>query len=375
MFGPGSGECIQGSTVKTRVVTPHGDLGKDRGMLDAVDLIRRGGIVAFPTETVYGLGGDATNRTAVEKIFEAKRRPADNPAIVHVSSLDEAARVGVLENDNIRMLLGRFWPGPLTVVIPAREPVRSVLCHGLDTVAVRMPAHPIALALIRLSEVPIAAPSANLSGRPSATNAGHVREDFDGVIPLILDGGPCEIGIESTVLEVVADEVRILRPGAVSRADIESALGHAVSIAEVSDSARSPGTRYPHYRPSVPVVVVARAISEAALGILFLHLRRSDPLRRPIGYIGPVESSHVASIPELVVRVVNTANELANSLYGHLRDLDGNGVGVIVVREVFSEAAVMDRVNRAASFMIRSDSELVEQAVLSSLLSLMRDGA
>ncbi|MCX7828321.1 MAG: L-threonylcarbamoyladenylate synthase, partial [Thermanaerothrix sp.] len=193
------------------------------------DLILSGELVAFPTETVYGLGGDATNPRSAAKIYAAKGRPLDNPLIVHVGSLEEARGVGVM-TDLAERLCGEFWPGPLTVVVPAREVIPPEVRGGLDTVAVRCPSHPVALALISASGVPIAAPSANRSGRPSPTDAFSVLEDLGGLIPLILDGGPCGVGLESTVVDATSDVPVVLRHGGVTAQDLREAVGGVLAI-------------------------------------------------------------------------------------------------------------------------------------------------
>ncbi|MEO7993379.1 MAG: L-threonylcarbamoyladenylate synthase, partial [bacterium] len=241
-----------------RIEKPQQPYDRDPAVLEAAALIRAGELVAFPTETVYGLGADATNREAVDAIYRVKHRPPDNPAIIHIGHNEDILRIGVVEDPRILALFKRFWPGALTMVIPALEPYRSTVGRGLDTVAVRMPGHPIALALIHAAGVPIAAPSANRSGRPSPTTAQHVFDDLGDMIPLILDGGPCMVGIESTVVDLSQGETRILRPGVITAEAISQVLGRPVEVASAEDLARSPGTRHPHYRPRVPVVIVPR---------------------------------------------------------------------------------------------------------------------
>ena len=194
----------------------------------AAGIIRAGGLVAIPTETVYGLGADALNPDAVRRIYEAKGRPSDNPLIIHVPSAQWLERYCVEVPDSAYRLAEQFWPGPLTMILKRNPIVPDRTTGGLDTVGVRCPNHPVTLALIEAAEVPIAAPSANISGRPSCTTAQHVLEDVGGKIDCILDGGPCAVGVESTILDLTATPYRILRQGGLSRADIEAALGQSV---------------------------------------------------------------------------------------------------------------------------------------------------
>ncbi len=222
-------------------------------VLEAARLIRAGEVVAFPTETVYGLGANAWDANACQKIFQAKGRPADNPLIVHVSGLNGLSRVVAGKvSEPVRQLLLAYWPGPLTLVLPADAHVPSVVRGGLETVAVRAPSHPVAQALIAACRCPIAAPSANLSGRPSPTQARDVFEDLNGRIPLILDDGPTQWGLESTVLDVTVTPPVLLRPGAIALEQLESYLGTVIR-ASADAPVRAPGMKYRHYAPSVPV--------------------------------------------------------------------------------------------------------------------------
>lgn len=240
-------------------------------LLEASACLRTGGLVAFPTETVYGLGADARDTNAVERIFSAKGRPSDNPLIVHVASIEAAAALASRVGETERRLMERFWPGPLTVVLPAAPgAVSPRVTAGLDTVAVRLPAHPVARELIALAGVPVAAPSANRSGRPSPTRAEHVREDLNGRIDGIVDGGDADVGLESTVAMVDADgAVRVLRPGGVSAEALREA-GFAVAsagdgpsdAAEAEAAPRSPGTKYTHYAPRGRLCVVEGAAAD-----------------------------------------------------------------------------------------------------------------
>lgn len=222
--------------------------------------IRNGGLVAFPTETVYGLGANGLDGEAVRRIFEAKGRPSDNPLILHIAKKSDVKLLWRHIPTNARLLMDAFWPGPLTLIYLKSDIVPDEVSAGLDTVAIRMPEHRTALALIRAAGVPIAAPSANLSGKPSPTTAQHVFEDMDGKIDIVLDGGACHIGVESTVITLVG-KPRILRPGGITKEMIEQVIGSVeVSPAvlkplEISAAAESPGMKHKHYAPDCAVIV------------------------------------------------------------------------------------------------------------------------
>lgn len=224
-------------------------------------IIRDGGLVAFPTETVYGLGGNAYDPKASVKIFSAKGRPSDNPLIVHVSTPDEAENFAVT-NDTYYKLAERFMPGPLTVILPKKDIIPDTVTGGLDSVAVRCPEHIAARKLIAAAGLPIAAPSANISGAPSPTSAAHVKADMDGKIDMILDGGECRIGVESTVIRLETDGCTVLRPGEIIARELSSVLGN-VYVADavtdpgaVGDKPQSPGMKYKHYAPRCPLVLI-----------------------------------------------------------------------------------------------------------------------
>jgi L-threonylcarbamoyladenylate synthase len=305
---------------------------------EAARLILEGGLVAFPTETVYGLGGDATNERAVAAIFEAKGRPQFNPLISHVLGPDEAKRL-VRWNDTADRLAARFWPGPLTLVLPrAKEsPVALLATAGLDTVAVRAPAHPMAQALIRAVGRPLAAPSANRSGAVSPTRAEHVVQSLGDRVKMILDGGPCQVGLESTVLDLTTAPPTLLRPGGATREAIEAVIGPiAVSDAIPSgDSARkSPGQLASHYAPRRPVRLNASGVA-ADEGLLAF---------------GP----DVPSGARLTLNLspAGDLGEAAANLFAMLRALDQPGVGRIAVMpipEMGLGLAINDRLRRAAA--------------------------
>jgi L-threonylcarbamoyladenylate synthase len=305
---------------------------------EAARLILEGGLVAFPTETVYGLGGDATNERAVAAIFEAKGRPQFNPLISHVLGPDEAKRL-VRWNDTADRLAARFWPGPLTLVLPRAKdsPIALLATAGLDTVAVRAPAHPMAQALIRAVGRPLAAPSANRSGAVSPTRAEHVAESLGDRVKMILDGGPCEVGLESTVLDLTTAPPTLLRPGGATREAIEAVIGPIVLSNAIpsGDSARkSPGQLDSHYAPARPVRLSATTVG-ADEGLLAFG--RDVPA-------GARVTLNLSPGGELA--------EAAANLFAMLRALDRPEVGRIAVMPIPETGlglAINDRLRRAAA--------------------------
>jgi L-threonylcarbamoyladenylate synthase len=321
---------------------------------EAAEVIVAGGLVAFPTETVYGLGADALNAAAVQRIFAAKGRPADNPLIVHVADPAEVEGLTAALPETARLLMARCWPGPLTLVVPAAPQVPLVTRGGLGTVAVRMPAHPVALALIRAAGCPIAAPSANRSGRPSPTTARHVLADLGDAIDLVLDGGPTPVGVESTVLDLTTSPPSVLRPGGVAVETLRDLIGPvALPPAGAPVLARAPGTRYRHYAPRARVVLVEAPpdrVGEAVAGTVRALWDRG--LR--VGVM--VTEDHAAAVPSgAVVRVMGPRTDpavVATRLFAQLRELDEAGLDAIVVEAIDERGlgrAVMDRLRRAAA--------------------------
>ena len=311
----------------------------------AAEVIRAGGLVAFPTETVYGVGADALSAAAVARIFEAKERPRGNPLIVHVADATALDEVAVRVTDRAREVVASFWPGPLTLVLDRAAAVPLITTGGLDTVAVRVPAHPVAQGLIRAAGRPLAAPSANRSGRPSPTRAPHVLEDLGGRIELILDGGSTSVGLESTVLDMTTEPPTLLRPGGVTLEQLEAHLGR-VRLATGDDEAagRSPGLRFRHYAPRAKVVLIEAGAGEEAVAS-WLDGGKSVALmaQRSVGL----------DRPGLRVRLMPVDLEAyARELFEALRDLDATGVDAIFVEgiaEVGLGRAIMDRLRRAAS--------------------------
>ena len=323
-------------------------------------LIRSGELVAFPTETVYGLGADALNAEAVKRIFEAKGRPGDNPLIVHISALQQLAPlVAGAPSPMAKALMDAWWPGPMTLIFPKSDLVPPEVTAGLSTVAVRFPAHPDARALIDAAARPVAAPSANRSGRPSPTTAKHVWEDMNGRIPLILDGGPCRVGLESTVIDVTGAVPRILRPGGVTPEMIEVTCGAAQVDETVmrplkeGERPRSPGMKYRHYAPRGALTIVKGSAEDVAEAIRRLYDEAGAKGQKPL--ILALENHLPAYGDRRTLSLGPDAEAMAHNMFDALRRADELGAEVL-----FSEAvadtglglAVMNRLGRAAAFHI-----------------------
>ena len=336
--------------METRLMTAD-----EQGIRLGGDLLRTGELVGFPTETVYGLGGDALNEEAVRNIFRAKGRPADNPLIVHVAD-GEGLEGLCLPNDTARALMKRFWPGPLTLLMKKTDRVPDVTTAGLPTVAVRCPAHPAARALIRAAGVPVAAPSGNLSGRPSPTEARHMMEDMRGRIPLILDGGPCGVGVESTVVDVTGRVPVIFRPGGVTREEIASAVGECLVADSVmrplreGEAAPSPGMRHRHYAPKGQMTVVEGDGDRVVRRLKELY-DQSDGAACILCH-----REHLSAFGDRrVMDLGDTAEESARVLFALLREMDEEHIGRILCEGWKEEGvglAVMNRMARAAAFDI-----------------------
>jgi L-threonylcarbamoyladenylate synthase len=320
----------------------------DPGAIEqAAEVLRAGGLVAFPTETVYGLGADVLNLEAIKNVFEVKGRPSDNPLIVHVAGTKQLDDIVDEIPDKGKVLGEAFWPGPLTLVMKRTILVSDLVTGGLDTVAVRMPDHPAALALIRAFGEGIVGPSANLSGRPSPTTANHVYDDLRGRVELILDAGPTVIGLESTVVDVTVDPPVILRLGGLTRERIEEVVGTVETEATGSHGVRSPGTKHRHYAPKARVIL-SRMGDPAGFSAV---VREQRQLGKNVGCI--VHSPLVSRLESGdYFRVLPSSMEIfGRYLFRTLRELDALRVDVIVIEGVEEHglgATIMDRLKRAA---------------------------
>ena len=294
--------------------------------------------MAFPTETVYGLGANAFDAGAVAKIFELKGRPRFDPLIVHVASCDEVQPLVAHVPDSARVLIERFWPGPLAVVLPKRECVPDIVTSGLASVAVRCPSHPVALKLIETSGVPIAAPSANIFCSVSPTTARHVADQFGKQLPYILDGGPCDVGVESTVVSFLDRRPALLRPGGVSVEDIEELVGPLSTVANEHKRPVAPGQLARHYSPATPLVLTADMNSQQAGRVGLLSFGK------------PTNENEFVAVEVLSER--GCLREAAANLFAAMRRLDAQQLDLIIARPVPETdlgRAIMDRLRRAAS--------------------------
>ena len=324
------------------------------------DFIRRGELVAFPTETVYGLGANALDEAAVKKIFEAKGRPGDNPLIAHISAIEQLRPLISGEpSEAAQALMASCWPGPMTLIFPKADIVPLAMTAGLDTVAIRFPAHPVAQALIEASGCPIAAPSANRSGRPSPTTAQHVFEDMEGRIPLIIDGGPCRVGLESTVIDMTGDAPRILRPGGITPERIKAICG-TVSVDEAvmrplkeGERPRSPGMKYRHYAPKGALTIVQGKPDAVIRKIQALYDAALSEDQNPL--ILALQPHIPAYGPRHTLSLGNSAEDMAHNLFDALRQADTLGADVLFSEAIPADGvglAVMNRLGRAAAFHI-----------------------
>ena len=328
--------------------------GRDTAKI-AAEILRRGGLVGLPTETVYGLGANALSEEAVAKIFEAKGRPQDNPLIIHIASVQELTRYCHDIPQAAYRLAEQFWPGPLTMVLPCKEIVPRKTTANLDTVAVRCPQTPITREIIRLAGVPIAAPSANLSGKPSTTTAQHVLHDLDGKIEAVVDDGPSQVGVESTIVDLTGEKPRLLRPGGIAPEALQTALGELVVdpavVGQLEPNAvvRAPGMKYKHYAPSAQVLIVSGTSEQAAA---YIHRHRA-----PGDAVLCFEEELPLYADCFAVSYGRQADELSltHGLFSALRDLDRSDIQTIFARcpEGGGVAyAVQNRLKKAAGFQI-----------------------
>lgn len=318
----------------------------------AAAVIKRGGIVVFPTETVYGLGADAFNEGAVKKIFRIKRRPADNPFIVHIADKKDLKKVVVGVPSAARKLIASFWPGPLTIIFKKRPEVPDIVTAGLDTVAVRLPNHALARALIRAAGAPIAAPSANRSGRPSATEATHAKHDFGSRIGYLLAAEKSRLGVESTIITTLTRPPVILRLGAIDQLTIEKVIGR-VTIAAASAIAIAPGMRHRHYAPYIKLIIVGDT-PDASLATIPSRIDWYRHCRKKVGVLAVREHCPAYKKADRIIVLGSQKNmtTCAANLFRALRDFDRYDDVDVILAEAFPEiglgATIMDRLRRAS---------------------------
>lgn len=317
-------------------------------------ILRKGGLAAIPTETVYGLAGNALQGKCAEKIFAAKGRPSDNPLIVHISSFSQWEPLVTEIPDSAKALADAFWPGPLTIILPKSDLVPEEVSGGLNTVAVRMPENEIARAIIEESGVPLAAPSANLSGKPSPTSAAHVIDDMNGRIDAIVDSGDCNVGVESTVISLAVSPARLLRPGKVTAEEIAEILGEV----EIDDAvfekllegkeAASPGMKYKHYSPDAPVVLVKGSFED------FARYVKENASEGTVALCFEGEEKAL-DVPSITYGKRNDSSSQAKHIFDALRRVDKMGAKQVFARFPENEGmglAVFNRLLRAAAFNI-----------------------
>lgn len=324
----------------------------------AAAVLRDGGLVAMPTETVYGLAADALNGAAVKRIFEAKGRPMDNPLIVHVARFEDIERLGLVSEipEKARLLAASFWPGPLTIIMPKGKAIPDEVSAGLDTVAIRIPSHPAAQELLSVSGLALAAPSANTSGKPSPTTAKHVADDMDGKIEAILDGGACSVGVESTVLTLVADVPRILRPGIITREQLEAVIGEVevdnavLNKLENNEKASSPGMKYKHYAPKAKVVLLRGGDDKY---ITFVN--RSYARNSKVAALCYDEDIPFLKAPYVSMGGMSDESAQAQELFDALRAVDDLGAEIVYAHCPAARGvgmALYNRMIRAAAFEV-----------------------
>lgn len=333
--------------MQTLLLTPD-----QAGLTTAAAMLREGRLVAFPTETVYGLGANALDEAAVRRVYEVKGRPTDNPMIVHVQERRQAMELMQEVPVFFAELANEFWPGPLTMIVRHNAAVPDAVTAGLDTLALRFPDHQVTRELLRLAGVPVAAPSANVSGRPSPTDARTVFADLDGRIDAVVDGGPCPVGIESTVLDLTSHIPTILRPGTVTREDLEDVLQtHVTEAGADAERPLSPGMKYRHYAPKADLYVFDHRDDDRMRDVLCAAIREHSAVARRVGLLAP-ERFRGCGEQTFVTLGDGTPVDYARNIYSALRHLDELGMEVIVCPGIALSGigvAVMNRLGKAGS--------------------------
>ena len=325
----------------------------------AAEIIRRGGLVGIPTETVYGLGANGLDAEAVSHIFEAKGRPQDNPLILHITDVSWLERYCKDIPLTAYKLAEAYWPGPMTMILPRKDMVPDAVTAGLDTVGMRCPSHPLCHELIRLADVPIAAPSGNTSGRPSPTTADHMWEDMDGKIDAIVDGGPCSVGVESTIIDLTCTPPRLLRPGGISLEQLQAVLGPVdvdpavTRLLSAGEKPKAPGMKYRHYAPKAPVTVVS-GDPETAAEYIAAHAAPADGVICFDEFM-PLFTSRTGTRPVMDLGPAGDKEEQARHIFDALRSFDHTQVAAIWAQCPDTEGiglAIANRLNKAAGFQI-----------------------
>ena len=339
-----------GHPMLTTVKNVDNNVNKLEHYTQAIELLKDGQVVAFPTETVYGLGAVATNEQAVAKIFEAKGRPSDNPLIVHVGTKEEVERYVTYVSDAAKKCMDAFWPGPLTLVLEVKpNTLATNVTAGLSTVGIRMPNHPVALALLQQLGEPVAAPSANKSGKPSPTKAQHVADDLEGIIPMVIDGGATGIGLESTVLDMTLTPPVILRPGGITKEMLEPVIGEVLepTIAEhkIESTPKAPGMKYTHYAPDAPVYMIDEA-DNIAQAVAELQANGHKVALLAFDEHKSVQCDYFYALGSR-----NHLDVIGANLYDALRSCDKTDATVILVTVTPTDgvgSAIMNRLQKAA---------------------------
>lgn len=325
---------------------------KDAHLQEVVGVLSSGEVVAFPTETVYGLGADATNAEAVEKIFEAKGRPQDNPLIAHVATKEDVQALVKSYPHYVDELMDAFSPGPITYILPSNGICAENVTAGLTTVGVRIPSHPIAQAILKACDFPIAAPSANISGKPSPTTAAHVKDDLFGKIAGIVDGGQTGVGMESTIVDCTKDVPVILRPGGITKEDIEACIGDVLEhtpSADPSEKPAAPGMKYTHYAPEIPLVLV-HGDADCLQQVIDMYQQEG----KRVGVLARSFMEEKLSADSFV-SLGTSLTEVATHLYDRLRSFSSGSMDVIVCETFMKKdvgVAIMNRLEKAATKII-----------------------
>ncbi|MEM0001266.1 MAG: L-threonylcarbamoyladenylate synthase [Desulfurococcaceae archaeon] len=336
----------------------------------AAKILLEGGVVAFPTETVYGLGALVFNEKAVSKVFWAKKRPPDNPLIIHISSISMLDEVAVDIPEEAYRLIRVLWPGPLTLILRRHPQVPKLVTGGLDTVAVRMPAHPVAISLIKELGIPIAAPSANIAGRPSPTTAEHVIRDLQGRIDAVIDAGETIYGVESTIIDILSKPPVLMRPGAYPVEEIEKILGTKIEIPDFArglteaNTALAPGVKYRHYSPETPLILVESSSSDLSKiinAVKELSMKYAENENKKVCIVASSETISMYEFMSMKIHVLNIGSrnnlfEIARNLFRTLRSLDELSCDIAIIEGVEEKGlglTIMNRLRKAAKLKIR----------------------